>query len=249
MSGSALAWKTADLMAKLKAREPRVHCVTNAVAQNYTANALLAVGAVPSMTIAPDEIAAFVGGADALLVNLGTLDADRRTAIGLALDALGAKPWVLDPVFVDRSPERAAYARALAARHPAVIRGNEAEIAALSVGEGLDHYARRHGVVMVASGVVDHVIAGERQFGTPNGHQLMASVTAMGCAGSAVLAAFLTVAADPFEAACAAAMALGVAGEVAAESAYGPGTFASAYLDALHVMDAGVLATRARTEA
>ena len=38
-------------------RRPRVHCITNAVAQNFTANVLLAAGAVPSMTIAPKEIA------------------------------------------------------------------------------------------------------------------------------------------------------------------------------------------------
>jgi hydroxyethylthiazole kinase len=62
----------ADVLARIKGRAPRVHCITNSVAQAYTANVLLAAGAVPSMTIAPEEIAAFVAGADALLVNLGT---------------------------------------------------------------------------------------------------------------------------------------------------------------------------------
>src|ERR1700752_886038 len=101
----------ADVLARIKRRAPRVHCITNSVAQAYTANMLLAAGAVPSMTIAPEEIAAFVSGADALLVNLGTFDAERRAAIEAAVGALGrggqSKPWVLDPVFVERSPARA----------------------------------------------------------------------------------------------------------------------------------------------
>ncbi len=103
----------ADVLARIRSRAPRVHCITNSVAQQYTANMLLAAGAVPSMTISPEEIAAFVAGADALLVNLGTFDAERRAAIEVALGAVGqgGKPWVLDPVFIERSPARAQFAR------------------------------------------------------------------------------------------------------------------------------------------
>src|SRR5690606_8210357 len=99
----------ADIVERLRRQAPRVHCVTNSVAQNFTANILLAAGAVPSMTVAPEEIAAFVQGADALLVNLGTFDAERRSAVAAALSAVGRRPWVLDPVFVDRSAGRAAF--------------------------------------------------------------------------------------------------------------------------------------------
>src|SRR3954464_9011987 len=93
---------TADILERIRARRPRVHCITNAVAQNFTANMLLAAGAVPSMTMASDEIADFVARADALLVNLGTLDPERRAAIKIAIDMAGGRvPWILDPVFVD----------------------------------------------------------------------------------------------------------------------------------------------------
>src|ERR1700719_448209 len=93
---------TADVLALIRRRAPRVHCITNSVAQAYTANMLLAAGAIPSMTISREEIAAFAAGADALLVNLGTFDAERRTAVELALGAKGrrrkaTRPWVLDP--------------------------------------------------------------------------------------------------------------------------------------------------------
>src|SRR5690349_23779053 len=96
----------AGLIAQLRARAPRVHCITNAVAQAFTANMLLAAGAVPSMTIARTEVRAFAARADAVLVNLGTFDPERQQA-SLAAIAVANKagiPWVLDPVFIERSP-------------------------------------------------------------------------------------------------------------------------------------------------
>src|ERR1700674_2292493 len=114
---------SADILARIRARRPRVHCITNAVAQNFTANMLLAVGAVPSMTVASDEIAEFVARADALLVNLGTLDPERLGAMDIAVATAGDRvPWVLDPVFVDRSAPRAALGAPLVARRPRAIR-------------------------------------------------------------------------------------------------------------------------------
>src|SRR5437764_15104684 len=105
-----LADVAADILGRLHARRPRVHCITNAVAQNFTANVLLAAGAVPSMTLSADEIGAFVARADALLVNLGTFDEERRDATAAALEVAteARTPWALDPVFIDPSEQRAA---------------------------------------------------------------------------------------------------------------------------------------------
>src|ERR1700688_277671 len=148
----------ADVLARIKSRAPRVHCITNSVAQAYTANMLLAAGAIPSMTISPEEIAAFVGGGDALLVNLGTLDAERRTAIELALGAVGqgdkgpGKPWVLDPVFIERSPARAQFAQSPGRRKPAAVRLNHHEFAALAggdaAGDAPQRLAKHHDTVV-----------------------------------------------------------------------------------------------------
>src|SRR3954451_23273319 len=120
MRANELPRTTADILARLRGRGPRVHCITNAVAQSFTANVLLAAGAIPSMTLSADEVGAFVARADALLVNLGTFDAERRAATAAALESAGANgvPWVLDPVFIDRSQPRAAYAKSLVARKP-----------------------------------------------------------------------------------------------------------------------------------
>jgi hydroxyethylthiazole kinase len=77
----------AAVLARLRARGPRVHCITNAVAQNFTANVLLALGATPSMTLSPEEIGDFVARAGALLVNLGTFARERREAPSIAVAA------------------------------------------------------------------------------------------------------------------------------------------------------------------
>jgi hydroxyethylthiazole kinase len=248
---------TADILALVRARQPRVHCITNAVAQNFSANMLLALGAVPSMTIAVDEIATFVARADALLVNLGTLDPERRAAIELAVTAADTRvpnrvPWVLDPVLVDRSPPRAAFARALVARRPRALRLNAAEFAALA-GEppearSLARYADATASTIGLTGDRDIVADGERTVAILNGDPLMAKVTAMGCAASAVVAACHAVEPDPWQATAAGLLLMAIAGEVAAENARGPGSFAVAVLDALHGLDAATIAQRARIE-
>src|SRR5690242_4599341 len=240
------------LIERLRARSLRVHCITNAVAQNFTANVLLAVGCVPSMTLSGEEIGGFVAGADALLVNLGTFDAERRAATEIAVAAAAARgiPFVLDPVFIERSAQRAEFARALLARGPKIVRLNHAEFAALAGAEpsraAAQAFAREHASVVALSGALDWVADGARIVEVANGHALMAKVTAMGCAGSALTAAALALEPDPLRAAAAALLMLGVAGEIAAERAQGPGSFAVAIIDALYTLTAQDITARAK---
>ncbi len=235
-------------------RAPDVHCITNAVAQNFTANVLLAAGCVPSMTLSPEEVAPFVAHAQGLLVNLGTFDRERREAIEIAVEtALQDRvPWVLDPVFIDRAPPRAAFARELVSCTPQVVRFNPAEFAALSgaapADDALAAYARAHGVVVGLSGPTDFVTDGERRATIANGDPLMAKVTAMGCAASALIAACLGVEADAWRATGAALTLIGVAGEIAAAKADGPGTFAVAIVDALYRLDRSSLIAHAKVK-
>jgi hydroxyethylthiazole kinase len=242
----------AALLDRLRARAPRVHCITNTVAQSFTANMLLAAGAVPSMTLSPEEMGAFVASADALLVNLGTLDRERREATAIAVEAAmrGNVPWVLDPVFIDRSTPRAAFARTLNASMPKAVRLNRAEFSTLAASEptreALSAYARATKAVIGLSGATDWVGDGERFAAIANGHALMAKVTAVGCAASALVAACLAVEADAWRATAAALLIVGVAGELAAEKAAGPGSFAVAIIDALHNLDSPTLVARAK---
>lgn len=251
-SRDGVAQAASDILTRLRANGPRVHCITNAVAQNFTANALLAAGCVPSMTLSPEEIDPFVAGAQGLLVNLGTFDSERRKATEIAVAAAVRHklPWVLDPVFVDRAPPRAAFARELIARRPNVVRLNHSEFSALSgkapSREATREYAHANRIVIALSGKTDLLTDGERVMAVSNGHPLMAKVTAMGCAGSALVAACLAVETDVFRASAAALMVVGVAGELAAEKSPGPGSFAVAIIDALYNLDGPTLIARAR---
>jgi len=170
-----LADIAADVLARIRERAPRVHCITNSVAQQYTANMLLAAGAVPSMTISADEIGAFVAGADALLVNLGTFDRERKSAIEVAVKTAAEKelPWLLDPVFIDRSPARAQFGRALLAARPAVVRLNHAEFAELSgnkaESDAAARFAQANATIVALTGDVDIISDGHRRIAIANG--------------------------------------------------------------------------------
>jgi hydroxyethylthiazole kinase len=247
-----LADIAADVLARIRERAPRVHCITNSVAQQYTANMLLAAGAVPSMTISAEEIGAFVAGANALLVNLGTFDRERRAAVETAVKTAAEKelPWLLDPVFVDRSPARAQFGRTLLAARPSVVRLNHAEFAALAGNkaeiDAVARFAQANATIVALTGAVDIVSDGRRRVAIANGDPLMATVTAMGCAGAALVCAAIAVESDPWLATLAALAAFGVAGEVAAQTAPGPGSFAVAMIDALHRLDRATLRARVK---
>jgi len=242
----------AQLLPRLRARAPRVHCITNTVAQPITANVLLAAGAIPSLTTSEAEIVAFVRSADAVLANLGTLDPERHRAIEIAVHhATEARvPWLLDPVFVDRSELRLDYAKGLLARQPAAVRLNGAEFKALSGGppngEAVRAFARSRGTIFALTGEVDVVSDGRRLATIRNGDPLMGKVTAMGCAESALVTAALVVGEDAFTAVVAALTVFGIAGELAASVSKGPGTFAASIIDALHTMTPEDVAARAR---
>ncbi|MPZ57907.1 MAG: hydroxyethylthiazole kinase [Rhizobiales bacterium] len=242
----------ADLLSRLRERRPRVHCITNAVAQTFTANVLLAAGAIPSMTIDADEVADFVAGADALLVNLGTFDSARRAAAEIAIETANrsGKPWVLDPVFIDRTARRGAFARDLVAARPRAIRCNRAEFEALAGAApedgALARFALDSGAVVGLTGAVDLVTDGTRLAAIANGDLLMTCITAMGCAASALVAAAQAVETDAWTATASALLWIGVAGDMAAKAANGPGSLAVGLLDALHRLDADALITHAR---
>jgi hydroxyethylthiazole kinase len=249
-----IAAACADVIERVRAHSPRVHCITNAVAQNFTANVLLAAGARPSMTISPEEVGSFVASADALLVNLGTFDAARRQAADTATDVAAEEglPWVLDPVLIDRSQPRAAYAADLVSRGPRAVRLNRPEFTTLASaapeGEALRRYAGDARTVIGLTGETDVVTDGARVASIRNGHPFMARVTAMGCVASALVAACLAVEGDAWLATTAALLALGVAGEGAAAHACGPGSFAVEILDALDRLDRDGLLARAKVQ-
>ena len=253
-------------LAALRKQRPLIHQITNYVVMNETANATLALGALPVMAHAREEVEEMVGLAGALVINIGTLSpawVDAMLAAGKAANARGI-PVVLDPVGAGATAYRTHTARLLLEQvDVAVLRGNAGEVATLvgldaevrgveSIGREDDPgglaqtAARKLGVVAAVTGAVDHVSDGERVFAVANGHPLMAAVTGTGCMSSAVTGCFLAVAESPLDAAVEALVAFGVAGEDAARDAKGPGTFHVALYDALAALDPATLDARAK---
>jgi hydroxyethylthiazole kinase len=92
--------KTGADLAAIRERKPLVHQITNYVVMNETANATLALGALPVMAHALQEVEEMASAATALVLNIGTLSdewVEAMLAAGRAANRTGA-PVVLDPV-------------------------------------------------------------------------------------------------------------------------------------------------------
>ena len=256
-----------DTLRRLRETRPLVHQITNYVVMNETANATLAIGALPVMAHAPEEVEEMVGLAGALVLNIGTLSSSWIEAMVLAGRAANAAavPVVLDPVGAGATRYRTDTAkRILDEVDVAVLRGNAGEIATLagvdaevrgvesigaaaSAAEVARSAAASLGVVASVTGSIDHVSNGARVVAVENGHPLLASITGTGCMSTAVTGAFLAVRREePLEAAAEALAAFGVAGENAAPGAKGPGSFHVNLYDALAALDPALLDERAR---
>jgi hydroxyethylthiazole kinase len=249
---------------ELRERKPLVHQITNYVVMNETANATLALGALPVMAHAPQEVEEMAAVAGALVLNIGTLSEHWVDAMLLAGKAASG-PIVLDPVGAGATRYRTDTAkRLLDELEIAVVRGNAAEVATLagrqaeirgveSIGvEGSNadlarDAARALGSVVAVTGATDHVSDGQRVVAVTNGHELLGTVSGTGCMATSVTGSFLAAKpAEPLDAAAEALVAFGVAGEDAAREARGPGTFHAALYDALYNLDPSTLDGRAK---
>jgi len=252
---------------ELREEKPLVHQITNYVVMNETANATLAIGALPVMAHAPQEVEEMVGLASALVLNIGTLSEHWIEAMLIAGRAASGRgiPVVLDPVGAGATEYRTDTARRILDEvEVTVLRGNAGEVATLvgadaevrgveSIASGLEpaelarEAGRQLGLVASVTGPVDHVSDGEQVLAVANGHPLLAAVTGTGCISSALTGCFLAAKPqEPLEAAADALAALGVAAEDAAAGAEGPGTFHARLYDALAALDPETLDGRAR---
>jgi hydroxyethylthiazole kinase len=255
---------TIDALDRVRQTSPLVQCITNSVVVNFTANALLAVGASPAMVDIVGEAEPFATVASGLLINLGTPTPEQRAAMieAQAGAASGHTPWVLDPVAIGSLPVRTPLSHRLRDLGPSLIRGNSSEIIALagtgSGGRGVDaldsvdaalpaarSLTEATGGIVAVSGPVDLVTDGSRVVRIANGDALLTRITGGGCALGAVMAAFLAVDDDHLAATVAAVTVYTVAAEMAAAQSAGPGSFGVAFLDALASIDADDIAARA----
>jgi hydroxyethylthiazole kinase len=242
-----------EVIAKVRSQRPLIHHITNFVVMNATANITLCIGALPVMAHAREEVEEMVGAARALVLNLGTLWPEQVEAMILAGRRANQRsiPIVLDPVGAGATRFRTESAhRLLKELSIAIVRGNLAEIASLvgldakisgveSMGSTGDaavvasQFAKKFGCVAAVTGSIDVVTDGVRLMRVANGHPMMAAVTGTGCMATSVVAACAAVEKDAMIATVAALAAYGLAGELAAEKAQGPGTFQTYLFDAV----------------
>ncbi|SFP87202.1 hydroxyethylthiazole kinase [Salibacterium halotolerans] len=241
---------------QVRTQNPLIHNITNTVVANFNANGLLAAGASPVMSDAPEEAADMAGAADALVLNIGTLHPEQVESMFTAGRAASRKgiPIVVDPVGAGATPYRTDTARELLKQlEVTLLRGNAGEVSAITGLEsdmkGVDtsgdrkdtaviaeHAAQTLGIPVAVTGPVDAVSDGRETYQIYNGHSMMAKITGSGCLASAVAASFLTVSDQVVEAAAAALGFYGTAAERAEGFAanQGPGTFQVELLNALY---------------
>ncbi|MCP4623404.1 MAG: hydroxyethylthiazole kinase [bacterium] len=253
---ATLSEKAAENLALLRQKKPLIHNITNFVVMNYTANALLAMGASPVMAHAQNEVEDMVSFAGALVLNIGTLTDDWIASMlkaGIKASAMGT-PIVLDPVGSGATPLRTNSAKQIIDQtRVSVIRGNASEILSLrhedsktkgvdsvhSVDEAADTariLAEELQSTLAITGPVDLVTDGLRVIRVSNGHPLMGYVTGTGCTATTAIGAFLAVDGDPVSAAATALAFFGLAGEVAGQAASAPGSFMIRMIDALYTI-------------
>jgi hydroxyethylthiazole kinase len=238
----------------VRLQSPLVHNITNYVVMNTTANTLLAVGASPVMAHAVDEVEDMVKIASSLVINIGTLSknwVDAMIKAGRTARERGI-PVVFDPVGAGATSYRTKTSLQIIKQcKPDIIRGNASEIMALAnekmntkgvestaSSESAINAARlltiNPGTVVVISGPVDYIIDSQSLIEVRNGSPMMAKVTGMGCAATAIVGAFSAINKNPLLASAHAMAVMGITGELAAKKSDGPGTMQLHFLDELY---------------
>ncbi|WP_096171711.1 hydroxyethylthiazole kinase [Cohaesibacter sp. ES.047] len=253
-------------LSQMRQTAPLIQNITNFVAMNVMANVILSSGASPAMLHAEEESGEFAAIASALTINIGTLSADWVRGMVAAADGANkaGTPWVLDPVAAGATTYRRDTSAQLIAMKPSIIRGNASEILAVSgamtKGKGADSadsvtaaedgaraLAKSIGGIVAVTGPEDFITDGQAAYRVRNGHDMMPLVTALGCSLNGVIAAFI-VGQPHLEATAAAIAYYGHAGEVAAKTTSAPGSFATAFVDALYTISPEQLSQAARIE-
>jgi hydroxyethylthiazole kinase len=154
----------------------------------------------------------------------------------------------------------------VSALRPSIIRGNASEFMAVCGDQartkGVDSSEASQDAVAAArslhgtwgstvciSGATDFIVGGGEPCQVRNGHPMMTRVTGLGCTASALCGAFAAVTPDSAQAAAQAMVVMGIAGELAAAGAEGPGTLQVRFLDALYRLTREDILHRVRTGA
>ena len=249
-----------ELVERLRQKRPVIHEITNYVTAESCADVALAAGASPVMADEPEEVEDITAGADALVLNLGTMSFNKQIAMERAAAVAKKKgiPVVLDPVGVMASKMRLSFALQLLNKgYIDIVRGNYSECNALltgsAAGHGVDNLegeteegvalkvakdaAKKFNCVFAVTGAVDNISNGKQAVVLNNGHPLLQDITGSGCMTSTLVACCAAVTKDMMVAAALGVVIMGQSAELAAnflEKKDGPGMFKVRLLDCVY---------------
>ncbi|MGC8607567.1 MAG: hydroxyethylthiazole kinase [Vulcanisaeta sp.] len=242
-----------DLQA-IRRKRPLIHHLMNYVVMNDAANITLAVGASPIMAHAKEEVEELVAKADAVYINIGTLDDRWIESFLLAGKAANKNnvPVLLDPVGAGATRLRTeTVLRILNEVEVSVLKGNGGEMMTLagvvgmikgvdSLGEAnleiAERLAREYGVTAVITGPRDYVSDGKRGAIVSNGTPMLQYITGSGCMVGSVIASFMAINKDLLIASVEGLVTFEIAAEKAEKKSSGPASLKVNLIDELYNM-------------
>lgn len=249
------------MIERIHQERPLIHNITNMVAMNDSANIILAVGGLPVMAHAQEEVGEMVKAAGALVLNIGTLTPTQIESMIIAGKVANSLkiPVILDPVGAGATNLRTESALRLQEKIKInIVRGNFAEISILaglkgnikgveSIGteknsvEIACSLARKYNQVAIITGKQDVVTDGKTVIEIDNGSPMLGTITATGCMVTSLIATFAAVDEDYLLASTGALVCFGLAGERAAVKAQGPGSFKVNLFDEIYNLNEKVI--------
>ena len=249
------------MIERIHQERPLIHNITNMVAMNDSANIILAVGGLPVMAHAQEEVGEMVKAAGALVLNIGTLTPEQIESMIIAGKVANSLkiPVILDPVGAGATNLRTESALRLQEKIKInIVRGNFAEISILaglkgnikgveSIGteknsvEIACSLARKYNQVAIITGKQDVVTDGKTVIEIDNGSPMLGTITATGCMVTSLIATFAAVDEDCLLASTGALVCFGLAGERAAVKAQGPGSFKVNLFDEIYNLNEKII--------
>jgi len=249
------------MIERIHQERPLIHNITNMVAMNDSANIILAVGGLPVMAHAQEEVGEMVKAAGALVLNIGTLTPEQIESMIIAGKVANSLkiPVILDPVGAGATNLRTESALRLQEKIKInIVRGNFAEISILaglkgnikgveSIGteknsvEIACSLARKYNQVAIITGKQDVVTDGKTVIEIDNGSPMLGTITATGCMVTSLIATFAAVDEDYLLASTGALVCFGLAGERAAVKVQGPGSFKVNLFDEIYNLNEKII--------
>lgn len=242
-----------DYIKIIRAKKPLIHHITNWVTIYDCAQVVRAIGALPVMAHAREEVEEMANIASALVLNIGTLTPELIDNMIIATKKANDKkiPVILDAVGCGATKLRTeSTLKILEQVKIDILKGNAGEIATIAGAQGevrgvesmgvkgnieelAKNLAKKYNNVVVVTGKIDIITNGDNVEKCHAGHEMMSRVVGTGCMAASVLGCFASVAQDFVDSSIQAMIYYGQAGEKAARSIKRPMEFKIQLIDNL----------------